>query len=697
MVRSLEIAAVVVGLAWTGLAAAQSSSPGADDARPRFITVREEGKQPQRCQLLKSWREPNGVSAFQARAVNSGELMTIVGSAPSAGGDPRAMSTRIFHWSNNTPPVGAPMPPPTALNVPTTPPAPLNLAPTPQPLPTTLTARQPNLTPSPALTTPPIAPSSRPTLPPISLQPSPVVRNTPLALTPMSTPIIQQKPSALVQTQPSAPTQPRLTPSANGSAVGQTPCDCACPSPCTTTCKPCAPCGQTSSVCCPPSPMRQSFIGRLLKPKPCCTCTEVVCQPPPPAPTTTPTPAATPPKAVVVQAPTTTPTSRDPRESWGKVEPWKGTPPTVTVKPREAQPIVLGTKRVDPKPVPMEISSHPNPLKNPEMYRDMAMSKVPTNSTIVLESKPVAAPSPAQAVAEMPAVPPPTTRSPGRVVELPANEGNAFWTPPQPPKPAPEGPKFNAFDRDANAPPQGNHPALVGMPPGPIPPRGPMQRMPPMPPPVADMGIPSGMGNAFTVAGTRRPIPADFGGTPQGFNGFADGVTEGEGSPPRSYGMGMPGMTPPPMQNRVAMGPQMPMGLNPLMSVPPTPVAPAQAVAAARPTDVPQLLTTLKDSVLPSEREWAAEQLSEQNWHAQPQVVQNLMTAAQSDPAATVRATCVHALAHMQAATKEVGALVQTLKSDRDPRVRQEAEEAADALGNAAAPRDFGIQPASHR
>ena len=688
MVRSLGIAAVVVGMAWTGLAAAQSSSPGAGEGRQRFITVREEGKSPQRCLLLKSWREPNGVSAFQVRSLGTGELMTVVGSAPSGSGDPRTMSTRIFHWSSdNKPPEGAPLPPTTALNVPASPPAPLKIAPMPQPTPATLTARQPNLAPTPL----PAAPAQHP-----------VVGNMLPPMTPMSIPIIQQKPSTAAQTQPSAPTPPRLTPSPNGTVVSQAPCDCACPQPCET-------CTQPSCVCCPPSPMRQSFIGRLLKPKTCCPSTEVVCQPTPPAqptptkPTETATkPVATPPKAAVVQTPPAKPTSRDPRESWGKVEPWKGpTTPTATLKPNKSKPDVKVTKRVDPTPVPMQISPQPNPLKNPEMYRDLAMNKVPANSKIVVESKPAVAPpsAPASNEAAIPAVPPPTSRSPGRVVELPANEGNAFWTPPPPPKPAPEGPKFNAFERNPNAPPQGNHPALVGMPQLPMPPRGPMQMMPPMPPPPPDTGVPSGMGNAFTLAGTRRPIPADFGGTPQESNGFGDAVPQmqGQGTPPQAYGMPMPAMPRQPMPNRVAMGPPMPMGMNTLMSVPPTQVAPAQA-AAARPTGVPQLLTTLKDSLYPSEREWAAEQLSEQNWQTQPQVVQHLIAGAKDDPAATVRAACVHALAQMKAGTNEVTALVQTLKSDRDPRVRHEAEEAMGALGVAgAAPVDSGVVPASHR
>jgi HEAT repeat protein len=82
----------------------------------------------------------------------------------------------------------------------------------------------------------------------------------------------------------------------------------------------------------------------------------------------------------------------------------------------------------------------------------------------------------------------------------------------------------------------------------------------------------------------------------------------------------------------------------------------------------------------------------------QPQVVESLTKSARDDPAATVRAACVHALAHMKVNTPDVTALMQGLKNDRDARVRHEAEQALDALGVAPAARqDSGIQQASHK
>ena len=240
----------------------------------------------------------------------------------------------------------------------------------------------------------------------------------------------------------------------------------------------------------------------------------------------------------------------------------------------------------------------------------------------------------------------------GRVVELPANESDAFWTPETPPKKDEQqqpAPTFNAFDRENGSPPpmaagpQGPMamprppmgPMAMGGPPmGPMgmggPPMGPMAMpmppRPPMMPPMVDTGVPSGMANAFTLAGTRRPIPADFGGTPQEPNGFGHAVPliDAQG-PPRPYAIPRAGTMPPPypgMPNMPGMAPQGAMAVNPLMSVPPTPVASSRPAQSA--SGVSQLLATLKDSLYPSQREGAAKQLSEQNWHTQPQVVESL-------------------------------------------------------------------------
>jgi hypothetical protein len=88
----------------------------------------------------------------------------------------------------------------------------------------------------------------------------------------------------------------------------------------------------------------------------------------------------------------------------------------------------------------------------------------------------------------------------------------------------------------------------------------------------------------------------------------------------------------------------------------------------------------LHDSLLPSERERAAESLSRCDWKVEPQAAHALLTAAGTDPAPTVRVACVRALARMKANTAPVVQGVAALKADPDLRVRQEVEQALAVL-----------------
>jgi hypothetical protein len=108
------------------------------------------------------------------------------------------------------------------------------------------------------------------------------------------------------------------------------------------------------------------------------------------------------------------------------------------------------------------------------------------------------------------------------------------------------------------------------------------------------------------------------------------------------------------------------------------PLAPTAHLVTLKPTpeNVHQMGATLRDSLYPSQREWAAESMAAVDWRTHPQVVQALTTAAKEDPAPSVRASCVRCLAAMKVNTVSVVTVVQGLKSDKDPRVRQEAERA---------------------
>ena len=113
---------VAAAIAWAGLAWGQQPAVAPATLEcPRVITVQELGKKAQRCRVLKTWREADGMVAFEVQVISSGERMTVVESGPmseragSRPGSPmQAMTTRIYHWGGGmTPPPGAPLPPAT--------------------------------------------------------------------------------------------------------------------------------------------------------------------------------------------------------------------------------------------------------------------------------------------------------------------------------------------------------------------------------------------------------------------------------------------------------------------------------------------------------------------------------------------------------------------------------------------------------
>lgn len=98
-------------------------------------------------------------------------------------------------------------------------------------------------------------------------------------------------------------------------------------------------------------------------------------------------------------------------------------------------------------------------------------------------------------------------------------------------------------------------------------------------------------------------------------------------------------------------------------------------VVAAVP-DVTQIEATLQNSLLPSQREMAAEVLSNWDSSREPTVIPALMHSATDDPAGAVRAACVHCLVKMKASSPEVVSVLLRLKADPDLRVRREAHQA---------------------
>ncbi len=96
---------------------------------------------------------------------------------------------------------------------------------------------------------------------------------------------------------------------------------------------------------------------------------------------------------------------------------------------------------------------------------------------------------------------------------------------------------------------------------------------------------------------------------------------------------------------------------------------------------VEHLIKVMRESPYPAQREWAAQSLMSFEWRANPQVVPALLSSANQDPAASVRAGCVNCLGRMGAAVEPVFGVLHGMRNDIDPRVRQEVEQAFVRLG----------------
>jgi hypothetical protein len=118
----------------------------------------------------------------------------------------------------------------------------------------------------------------------------------------------------------------------------------------------------------------------------------------------------------------------------------------------------------------------------------------------------------------------------------------------------------------------------------------------------------------------------------------------------------------------------------------PAPVfRPAVPAATARPEagadeQAARLLAVLRDAPDAEARDWAAGRLQHVNWRSHPEVVQALVSAALKDPTPAVRTSCIRSLNQMDAQATNVLTALDTLLADRDPAVKQAAEEALRGL-----------------
>jgi hypothetical protein len=111
-----------------------------------------------------------------------------------------------------------------------------------------------------------------------------------------------------------------------------------------------------------------------------------------------------------------------------------------------------------------------------------------------------------------------------------------------------------------------------------------------------------------------------------------------------------------------------------------SPVLPEPASAAESGLASRDLVMTLKGSLYPSQREWAADRLSSLDWRSQPEIVDGLVAGARTDPAPMVRIGCLRALGRMHANCEAALSLARDLRNDPDTRIREAAEQTLAAL-----------------
>jgi hypothetical protein len=110
--------------------------------------------------------------------------------------------------------------------------------------------------------------------------------------------------------------------------------------------------------------------------------------------------------------------------------------------------------------------------------------------------------------------------------------------------------------------------------------------------------------------------------------------------------------------------------------------------------DCQHLVATLHNSLMPSEREVAAESLGNAEGCSNPAVMAELLRSAREDPAPAVRCACVRCLVKTNAGGGMAVATLQALKNDADPQVRATAQEALVTMASRPSPMQ-AIQPAS--
>jgi hypothetical protein len=264
-----------------------------------------------------------------------------------------------------------------------------------------------------------------------------------------------------------------------------------------------------------------------------------------------------------------------------------------------------------------------SPTTQPAVPRPTSMPPVTSAQPVV--PRPTSMPPLTSTQPPLPPVPTaPSTRTVIRVTAT-SNDTSRVETvaiPTQPPPPA-----IHVKPSVPAAPPLN-----VAPPPPPVPAAPPLKVAPPPPPAVAQAPVPL----APAVDSVPRPSPLPS--------------------------MSMNVVTPPVSPSHAAPPPN-------------SPHAAADASAQAG-----RWVAVLRSAPDPEARDWAATRLQGVSWMGHPEVVEALVNGAMKDSAPGVRLACIHTLDHMDAHTTGVLSALDSLLADRDPGVRQAAEDTLRAM-----------------
>jgi hypothetical protein len=648
MVRTSWKSALIVLLAWGGLAfgqrvASQAPPMVVNGGTDTFIEVTEPGRPTQKCRVLYCWTMEDGKRACQVQSVTTGEIMTIVDPPLPPGApelvvenpQPKTASRQIFRWGRSkTCPAGFPAPPEEKAVivqgdcgcnaciqgqlVQTGPPPTLQL-----PGQVVQGSGSPNLV--------EIA-SKTPTT--TTTQPRPGFGNRIKSLFgKKSTPDTEANLSQSVVVQPSVETKVEVV--------------------------------KRAEV--PPTVQKFEFSP---PPPPKVDLTKKSELPPPPLPRTDLAKADGPPplSSLTLPPPPPGPRLED-----------KARDPLLDVKsfaPKTVQDKFPSVASDNKKPLPQlpgqSVGGQPGYQGMPQggqfSYQGqpqgrMAFQGLPPGSRSVVEANN-------------------GINQPMRILPVPVVTVPTPNAPPGPPPPMiPNAPAPNAYV-NAFTPPvdpntQAKGPQVSMMPgypfsgaPGGFPMAGPMMNpqmaygprppmaYPPMMPPY----------NPYPNMMAYGPMPQYPAPSPRGYQGPLP-PNPFQNQPVAQVGYQQPGYYAPPMQMAYA---------NPAMD------RPGMAPNAYQPTGpdaVYQHLTILKSSLYPAQREWSVLTLARFDWRQNPHVVQGLLVAAKEDPAPSVRAACIRALAEMNVPLAMIRRELEPLQSDSDPRVRQAAQQALSGAG----------------